>query len=965
MKKKSGSNKRNPNNNFDALLKEFEVKVPRSLQEHTIKNFILYTIYFFNIQKTEATSEKLNLILAAIEKAFKLKFRNRCESLLSINTTTNSRDSQNKRVHHLIDLPLQTGVNGQNSYGFVTLRCSDQACEILGLLVTIKPGGSVDKMYASPAVSSQKFNLFLLACSLNSTALIDDLVLHGAHDFKSQEHGKNPLQLSVLRNHVETTRHLFEKGYVCVKSEALIKSIYLDALGNLNTSTLEVLITYKFHLSSELESTQEERSQNPLFMLDVVKKICRMGETQHLLRGLELLLKQGYRVDGVDDCGQTVLSYALDYQCFSVVLHLLNFAHKKSLEGIINYILPMGCTVLAKACANNRVDIVQGLLERGADPNIPTDKVHLLPLFIAQMNKNEALVNLLKQYKAKEIQINEGALFPPAEYGEIVVQRTLIFGICSRNSELTQRILASGDSPDLLGTDIKSPIFYAITCIIDADSVEQKSKSLEIFHILLSFHVNVNLSVFHEICLPPLCYCMMHDVSELIPSLLALHKKSPGLLTDPSELMQMMCAENSLESFRIYQSAGFKLFDDLEQIVDIFSLLSLHTYYTFAKELISCVGGFECSDMFRGTVFGAFSTRFVRLSESEQIVFKGRLIEVLSYLSWFIGLPVQNYQFKTEWNQERLNHVNSVFNLNLITFEDGNLLDSQEAGFTKKMLLEMREVQKLQVSIKNFMLDKIQLYCNHHDIKITFRFRQNVLVFEGDNLPVELLEHLLALGVKKDETSLFFPYPTKIFLDRFCLLFTSAKYLQIESTAQVKTVFQFYQKETVVDKVQDLVPENLSNRCWGGLIDEHHADVLKIKYCEDYLVLLPTILEPQGCTPRLLNRLKRVNNLGAQAPDLIARLRGAPLFLTVDLGEGETQHIRLTHRLTKRIGHNETCSVVLGTVSSEDRKHIYYVGLLFTQNSMSEPAHLAEIAQRCKQPLTIRLACKQLAGGVD
>lgn len=915
---------------FDSLLKSFKSTDPKGLSEKIIKNFILHTLYFFNL--TLDSDKELSNILDAIEKKYGRPFRLQCDNILKVNKNQNTRSAQNKALQKNYELPLQLGVDGEYSY-VRSQNYTAAALDGLRLFLSLKVGDDVNKRYKTPSTKDRKVTLLEVACGMNSTALVEDLIRLGAN-YKTQELSRNPLEICVRRNHLQTTTYLFEHNYVFVESELLLSEIYSYALRYFNIAILEMLLSHNLILKSELESTQENRTENPLLMLKFVKAICYEGESKEALRVFELFLRKGYRVDGVDEMGETVLSTVLTFKCFEV-FKLIMLNARTSAVTVVNRVSVSGCTALTKAVSLADEGVVKQLLEIGADPNLPVDKKHLQPLSAARYFKNDSIAVLLQSHGVLETSFNSVVIVERSETLEVALQRPLMYAISVRNIQLTADILRGGDSPDFLLADLRSPLFYALICYLEADNTEQRQCSQKIFEILIEFGANVQCTLFHDRVLTPLQFCMKHDLPTFIPMLL-----SPMQINLQNavhvDALSIACNENSVDSLKVYFRSGGDIPHDVHLIMGLLAVANRNNFYEISKELIIQLGKKLLTPEYQLRFFRLFSLRYLSLYEVERVAFKDRLMELLSYLDWFVGLPKK--------------------------IEEGEC----DKGISK-ILEEMRGYQAKHENFRAFVIDKLLKYFQHYQINLTCEFNSNLVRFTGEFSRFQLIERFVKLGVVVCKTEndffagMFFPYPTKEFIDDFNRLVSTENYLEYKSGGDFSKLIGGAGELTVGQQLHQIALAALTLKskssdpcCWQGLVSHHHPDVHSIKYTDDYVVLLNSILESQGLTNSVFNKLKTVNRLGSNNVELIARLEGDPLFQEIILENGIIQRIPLTHRLTLALALNDNyCSIALGAVLADDQQHIFYVGLQFFNNALTEPEHLAELAERCKKPISI------------
>ncbi len=112
-------------------------------------------------------------------------------------------------------------------------------------------------------------------------------------------------------------------------------------------------------------------------------------------RVIPLLIEKGAPVNLQDMEGRTALHLAAHTGQVSAVAALLE--HKASTEIAES---KGGMTALHLAVAQKHIPVVKVLLEKGADPS-PREKNGYTPLFIAQNENQNDIVNLLKKYKAR------------------------------------------------------------------------------------------------------------------------------------------------------------------------------------------------------------------------------------------------------------------------------------------------------------------------------------------------------------------------------------------------------------------------------------------------------------------------------------------------------------------------------------------------------------------------------------
>lgn len=591
MKKKHHNGSKEKIEDLDKLLAEHAASAAPVVPKVTsdiLKDFILYAFYYFNVKE----NKELFMLYVDVQKKFDQKFRVACQDIVATNSTYQSRKGQNKTIKKALpdNLPLQT-----SEENYIELcAVPNFGREVLKFLLKYNEGDSIDKRHVIGDDKKVKRTLLSIACLMNCPKLIDRLKRINVR-FKYQEAGLNPLMVCVVADHIQSSKYLFKEGLVYLKSELAKTLVLISAFSNANTKMLTLLNSNGVVLENELESATKNRAKNPQFMLDVVKFICRKGESKKLLSALRLLCQLGYRVDGVDELGNSALSYASEYECYSVLEILLTEARVSS-KRVANNILTSGGTVLGKFVAQEQLTLVELLLNLEVDPNLPKEKPHLRPLAIAQHIGNEQLVLLLEESDAATVDAEVSKAGKLSESIEIFMQRPLVYAITTTNKKLVAQYIDAGESITLRKYDIKSPIYYAMRMSIDAETEETRRECLELLEYLLDNTSKRYASLFHHHNFPPLHFCMVQDIHWLIP-VFVKNDFAIRLCVEKLETpVEVAARENSVESLKVLGMYANPLFPRVADFISAFSGAMLRGHYQFCHALFENVSNLNFSE---------------------------------------------------------------------------------------------------------------------------------------------------------------------------------------------------------------------------------------------------------------------------------------------------------------------------------------------------------------------------------
>lgn len=173
-------------------------------------------------------------------------------------------------------------------------------------------------------------------------------------------------------------------------------------------------------------------------------------------------------------------------------------------------------TPLTMAIFKKRVDLIDWLLEKGADPNLP-DGTGMTPLLVAAqiehktIQENQALT-IVKKLFQRQAQINKKSLYQQ-ENEEEIETTPLITAIKKRNYALAEWLIENGADPSLPDEDEELPLTSLGHIFQPPDEVESCTK---LASLLLSRGANINQCIRNRGQTPLTQAIMAHNVPFVI-----------------------------------------------------------------------------------------------------------------------------------------------------------------------------------------------------------------------------------------------------------------------------------------------------------------------------------------------------------------------------------------------------------------------------------------------------------------
>ena len=225
--------------------------------------------------------------------------------------------------------------------------------------------------------------------------LVKELLSIGVDMDYLNDNGKSPLHIACKNKNSKIVRELLKNG----------------ANPNLRSTELEKLpLHYVLEDGYGEDGTRQGSEQN--------KEIFEI---------INLLLKHGADINAEDRCGQTALYYATYYRNIAAVRLLL----KNGAKPDCGKEYP-----LFAASHYNEIEIVEELLNHGAEINPKSEGIHRIPLYIASERGHLELIDKLLEYGAD---VNLPNLFA----------RTPLYAACEKGHfEIVKKLLRHGANPN-------------------------------------------------------------------------------------------------------------------------------------------------------------------------------------------------------------------------------------------------------------------------------------------------------------------------------------------------------------------------------------------------------------------------------------------------------------------------------------------------------------------------------------
>lgn len=170
---------------------------------------------------------------------------------------------------------------------------------------------------------------------------------------------------------------------------------------------------------------------------------------------IKTLLAAGANVNATDEKGRTTLLWAVPISPLEVIQALLNAGADPNIRAEMNYVL--GDTALMAAASAKRPEVVRALLEKGAEVNRSDQERRGTPLLYSIKEHNLETVKILLEHGA-DVNVRdwrqETALMIAAQDGNsdlvpLLLERGAAINAANKDGETALMAAASGDHPDI------------------------------------------------------------------------------------------------------------------------------------------------------------------------------------------------------------------------------------------------------------------------------------------------------------------------------------------------------------------------------------------------------------------------------------------------------------------------------------------------------------------------------------
>jgi len=298
--------------------------------------------------------------------------------------------------------------------------------------------------------------------------------------------GCTSLMLAVRQDNIKLVKILFEKGadpdmqnheadtallHTNVNSSPEIVKILLDNGANPNIRGHRgktALLWHTIWCSSAIVKILLEQGADPDIHDDQGNTPLIWATQRNNTKLLKILLENGANINIKNHDGMTALDLAL-YGTQSCNNQAIVDLLKKATEKVNSYISTNGCTSLISAAKNNNLEMVQMLLNAGADKDIQDKDGWTALHWAAKNNSTYIIQRLLKKNANLDIQDNLGCT-------------ALIQAVRFNRSEIAQMLLDKGANPNIKTRNGWTVLHWAAS-----------SGNLKIVHMLLNKGADLNI----------------------------------------------------------------------------------------------------------------------------------------------------------------------------------------------------------------------------------------------------------------------------------------------------------------------------------------------------------------------------------------------------------------------------------------------------------------------------------------
>jgi ankyrin repeat protein len=260
----------------------------------------------------------------------------------------------------------------RDDYTLLHKACSDGNKSLAEFLIS--RGASIDSL------NIFKGTPLHTACNINNIDIAYMLIKNGANVHSKNTELYTPLHFASSRNNLDLVKLLLEhESHPDLPNIYGVRPIHYASF-NLNIEMLTTLLeTRKIDVGSVDKSG-----------LSALHYVCLRSTGEEAINTIDLLIKNGAKIDIKDSNGETALNYAFNNNDFDLVKFLLeNGANPDNFDSY-------GITPLYSACKNGDLKFITLFLEHGADPNLVcSDKISAI---CWAGSHDKTLEKILKKY---------------------------------------------------------------------------------------------------------------------------------------------------------------------------------------------------------------------------------------------------------------------------------------------------------------------------------------------------------------------------------------------------------------------------------------------------------------------------------------------------------------------------------------------------------------------------------------